>query len=688
MRTSDPKRPDGRKRFERRVDRGVIERLRDADYLADTNIAGVVYLADRLEKPVLVEGPAGVGKTELAKAIAAGHRRPPDPPAVLRGPRRGEGALRVELQEAAPADPGRPRPRHELGRRRVRHLLRAVPAHPSAARGDPRRGAGRAAHRRGRPGRDRDRGAAARGALRLPGVDPRARHDRGQRSGRSCILTSNNTRELSEALKRRCLYLHIDYPDLDREKEIVRVRVPEIDEQLAEQVARVVRSIRAARAEEGAVDLGDDRLGAHAALPRQERDRSREVIGETLHVLLKYQSDIAKARKELQVPDASGRGLSPTGLAAVPRSASTSLLDVLQGFVHELRAAGLPVSMTENLDAMRAVEHIEIDERDMFRAVLGATLVKHHHHRRAFETVFDVYFSLLAPASRTATATATSSCDGDSLEGRRARRRRRHGDDVARGARRDAPRTRSCRWTATRCAGSPAAAVQPFAGMEPGRPVGGTYYLYRTLRQLDLDDLGARLMGRGRERGDVGDGELDERLAARGVRGAAEGAARAHRGGDPAPARRRPRRRGDGAHAAQAAARGRRLHARVARGDARAAAGDLPARRGRWRPGSRSGAGAATAGTSTSARPSASRCRTAACPPSRSSATRTRRSPRSWSSPTSPARSRASPASRCSSSTRWRASSRRCGRGCSSTASTRSRGSSRSPTTSPRRSSG
>ena len=151
-----------------------------ADYLADAGIAGVVFLADRLEKPVLVEGPAGVGKTELAKAHRRGHRRPAHPAPVLRGPRRGQGALRVELQEAAAAHPGRQGARVRLGRRRVRHLLRAVPAHPAAARGDPLRGAGRAAHRRGRPGRDRDRGAAARGALRLPGVDPRARHDRGQ----------------------------------------------------------------------------------------------------------------------------------------------------------------------------------------------------------------------------------------------------------------------------------------------------------------------------------------------------------------------------------------------------------------------------------------------------------------------------------------------------------------------------
>src|SRR3981189_3314 len=72
------------------------------------------------------------------------------------------------------------------------------------------------------------------------------------------------------------------------------------------------------------------------------------------------------------------------------------MLDVLQGFVHELRTAGLPVSMTENLDAMRAIEHIPIDDREMFKSVLSATLVKHHRHQKAFETVFEVYFSLFS----------------------------------------------------------------------------------------------------------------------------------------------------------------------------------------------------------------------------------------------------------------------------------------------------
>src|SRR5207244_10681307 len=69
-------------------------------------------------------------------------------------------------------------------------------------------------------------------------------------------------------------------------------------------------------------------------------------------------------------------------------SAEPTMLDVLQGFVHELRLAGLPVSMTENLDAMRAVEHVPLEDRDAFKTALGATLVKHHGHHRVFDTVF------------------------------------------------------------------------------------------------------------------------------------------------------------------------------------------------------------------------------------------------------------------------------------------------------------
>ena len=186
------------------------------------------------------------------------------------------------------------------------------------------------------------------------------------------------------------------------------------------------------------------------------------------------------------------------------------MLDVLQGFVHELRSAGLPVSMTENLDAMRAVEHIDIAERDLFKAALGATLVKHHQHRPAFETVFDVYFSLYSPgvdaddAHADEWAELVSEASGGGGGGGELTREELAQMllDALMNMDRDELRRLA------------AAAVSQFAGMEPGRPVGGTYYLYRTLRQLDLDDLAARLVGRAQEQGDVPDDDLAARLQA------------------------------------------------------------------------------------------------------------------------------------------------------------------------------
>lgn len=167
------------------------------------------------------------------------------------------------------------------------------------------------------------------------------------------------------------------------------------------------------------------------------------------------------------------------------------MLDALQGFVHELRTAGLPVSMTENLDAMRALEFVSIADREMFRAALAATLVKHAPHRRAFDTVFDVYFSLhsggvtndgdteLPPGL----AEQQNSGEGGGAMGELSR------EDLAKmllAALRSKDRE-SLRRIAS-------VAVGQFAGMESGRPVGGTYYLYRTLRQLNLDAVLEELM--------------------------------------------------------------------------------------------------------------------------------------------------------------------------------------------------
>ena len=116
------------------------------------------------------------------------------------------------------------------------------------------------------------------------------------------FLTSNNTRELSEALKRRCLYLHVDYPSLEREKEIVLTKVPEVTEHLADQVARIVRSIRQLDLKK-APSVSETLDWARTLLLLNIETIDVEVAKDTLHVLLKYQTDIAKAAKELSVDD-------------------------------------------------------------------------------------------------------------------------------------------------------------------------------------------------------------------------------------------------------------------------------------------------------------------------------------------------------------------------------------------------
>jgi MoxR-like ATPase len=112
------------------------------------------------------------------------------------------------------------------------------------------------------------------------------------------FLTSNNTRELSEALKRRCLFLHIDYPDLEREKEIVLTRVPGISEALADQVVRIVRSIRSLELKK-APSVSETLDWARTLLLLGIQSVDAETATETLHILLKYQSDIDKAAKDL-----------------------------------------------------------------------------------------------------------------------------------------------------------------------------------------------------------------------------------------------------------------------------------------------------------------------------------------------------------------------------------------------------
>lgn len=193
-----------------------------------------------------------------------------------------------------------------------------------------------------------------------------------------------------------------------------------------------------------------------------------------------------------------------------------TLLDVLQGFVHELRTAGLPVSMTENLDAMRAVEHVPLDDREAFKTALGATLVKHAGHHKVFETVFEVYFSMFSPGVGPEGAEGEG---GEPGEGAVDFDRLRAAMEAA-GAMGTVSNEELAQMLLDALMSMDreqlqmlaAAAVARFAGMEPGRPVGGAYYLYRTLRQLDADGLVTKMMARAHEEDQVGDGAFDERL--------------------------------------------------------------------------------------------------------------------------------------------------------------------------------
>ena len=197
------------------------------------------------------------------------------------------------------------------------------------------------------------------------------------------------------------------------------------------------------------------------------------------------------------------------------------MLDVLAGFVAELRAAGLPVSLTESIDAAEAVHHIPLEDRDALKYALAATLVKNSAHWKAFETAFEVYFSMRGPQFEFGDD-EPSGRDGDpnaeDADGLRGEGQGRQGGGGGEAITAEELAEMLFRALLSANEAQVAAlarqAVTRYAGMEPGRPVGGTYYLYRTLRNLDLERVLERLMDMARAAAPEGQlTPLEERLA-------------------------------------------------------------------------------------------------------------------------------------------------------------------------------
>jgi MoxR-like ATPase len=287
----------------------VSSRLASAGYLPSREIATAVFLADRLEKPILVEGPAGVGKTELARAFAAASGRPlvrlqcyeglDEAKALyeweyakqllytqllkdrIGAAVEGAGSLADAADRIAAEGNVFFSERFLLPRAVLRAITSDVPALllvDEIDKADPELEAFLLE-------------VLSDWAVTVPEIGTiHARHVP------RAVLTSNAARDLSDALKRRCLHLHLDFPSRERELAIVRARVPEAAEALARAVVGAVQKLRTFDLKK-APSISETLDWARALAVLNADRLAPELLDETLNLVLKYEADVARARE-------------------------------------------------------------------------------------------------------------------------------------------------------------------------------------------------------------------------------------------------------------------------------------------------------------------------------------------------------------------------------------------------------